>query len=196
MRTIVATIKEEHLTNIRSGKKLYEMRKTCPKETPFRVLCCQSKSGGQILAEFVVQEPIRALPRIWPALVRKACIPMSVADAYAGDGQVWFWDVNDMIDYCTTPGHRPRNISEYGLTRPPQSWCYVEEAENMRYCGDCTHLDVCKYSDAGDGRCQRPQHFQDKRSIPAEVKVSKNTMKALARMGKRAHGGAQGGRRW
>ena len=127
MKTIIATIKEEHLTNIRSGKKFYEMRKTCPKETPFRVLCCQSKSGGQILAEFVVREPVRALPRIWPVLVSKACIPMSVAAAYAGDGQVWFWDINDMIDYCTATGHRIRNISEFGLTRPPQSWCYVEE---------------------------------------------------------------------
>ena len=51
----------------------------------------------------------------------------SVAEAYAGDGQVWFWDVNDMIDYCSTPGYKVRHISEFGLSRPPQSWCYVEE---------------------------------------------------------------------
>lgn len=127
MRTIVATIKEKHLSNIRAGRKKYEMRKTCPKETPFRVLCCQSRSGGQILAEFVVREPSRCMPRIYSVLVSKACVPMSVADAYAGDGQIWFWDVNDLVDYCTEPGQRIRNISEFGLTKPPQSWCYVKE---------------------------------------------------------------------
>ena len=129
MITIIATIKEGHLSNIRSGKKTNEMRKTCPKETPFRVLCCQSKSGGRILAEFVVREPFRCLPRIYPVEVEKTCIPMSVAEVYAGDGQVWFWDINDMVDYCSTPGYKIRHISEFGLTRPPQSWCYVEEVQ-------------------------------------------------------------------
>lgn len=127
MLTIIATIKPEHLRNIRAGLKLYEMRKTCPKEVPFKVLCCQSGSGGKILTEFVVYEPIKALPQVRPILVSKACIPLSVAEAYAGDGQVWFWDINNMIDYCSTKGYRVRNISEFGLKRAPQSWCYVEE---------------------------------------------------------------------
>lgn len=35
----------------------------------------------------------------------------------------------------------------------------------MYKCGDCAHLEVCKYTDAGDGRCQRPQFFRDKRLI-------------------------------
>lgn len=127
MKTIIATIKPEHVGNIRSGRKLFEMRKTCPKEVPFRVLCCQSGSGGKILAEFVVREPVRALPRIWSVLVEQTCISMSAADAYAGDGQVWFWDINNMIDYCSTKGYRVRNVAEFGLKRAPQSWCYVEE---------------------------------------------------------------------
>lgn len=43
MLTIIATIKPEHLGNIRSGKKLLEMRKICPKDVPFRVLCLQEE---------------------------------------------------------------------------------------------------------------------------------------------------------
>lgn len=127
MLTIIATIKPHHLGNIRAGLKLYEMRKTCPKEVPFRVLCCQSQSGGKILAEFVVECPMQVSVHEWPELVRGACVFMYEAERYAAGKEVWFWDINNMIDYCSTKGYRVRHISEFGLKRPPQSWCYVEE---------------------------------------------------------------------
>lgn len=129
MLTIIATVKEEHLGNIRSGRKLFEMRKTCPKEVPFRVLCCQSKSGGEILAEFIVRSPICVKPPVpfTQKLIEKTCITAEAAEQYAAGGSVWFWDVHDMIDYCSTKGYRVRNVSEFGLTRAPQSWCYVED---------------------------------------------------------------------
>lgn len=130
MLTIIATIKPQHLGNIRAGLKLYEMRKTVPKDVPFKVLCCQSGSGGQILAEFVVECPMQVSVHEWPELVRGACVFMHEAEKYAAGKEVWFWDVNNMIDYRTTPGHKARNISEFGLTRPPQSWCYVEESKD------------------------------------------------------------------
>lgn len=126
METIIATIKPVHLGNIRSGKKLYEMRKSCPKEIPFRVLCCESGSGGKILAEFVVYTPLKVRPASWPEHIRLTCVSMSTAEEYANGKAIWLWDVNNMIDYCTTEGHRVRNISEFGLKRAPQSWCYVE----------------------------------------------------------------------
>ena len=125
MRTIIATIKEEHLRNIRSGRKLREMRKTCPKALPVRVLCCQSQSGGQILAEFIMDSPMQVRPAEWPELVNDACVTMDVAEEYANGKPVWFWDVTNMIDYCSTKGYRVRNISEFGLKRAPQSWCYA-----------------------------------------------------------------------
>lgn len=125
MKTIITTIKPQHLGNIRTGRKLYEMRKTCPKEVPFKVLCCQSQSGGKILAEFEVHSPIKARPLVWPELVEGTCITMAEAEGYAKGKEVWFWDVRNMIDYCSTKGYRVRNIIEYGLKRPPQSWQYV-----------------------------------------------------------------------
>lgn len=60
----------------------------------------------------------------------------------------------------------------------------------MRYCKDCGHICVCKYTDAGDGRCQKPQHFMEKNPTPAVVKVSPKTMDALRRMGETVHRGA------
>lgn len=127
MITIIATIKPEHLGNIRSGKKLFEMRKTCPKEVPFKVLCCQSGSGGKILAEFVVYDPIRAMPSAVPEILWQTCVYVWDIERYADGREIYFWDVHKMIDYCTTKGYRVRNVSEFGLKRAPQSWCYVEE---------------------------------------------------------------------
>lgn len=127
MRTIIATIKREHLSNIRSGNKEYEMRKTCPVEIPFRVLCCQSKSGGQIIAEFEVHAPIRVRPVQWPELIRKTCVTMEGAEKYADGNMIWLWDISSMIDYVNNKGYSVRNVAEFGLKRPPQSWCYARE---------------------------------------------------------------------
>ncbi len=59
----------------------------------------------------------------------------------------------------------------------------------MHECKDCDHLMVCKYTDSGDGRCQKPQHFRDKRQQVAVVNVSPKTRAALENMGRVAHGG-------
>lgn len=127
MTTIIATIKPVHLDNIRRGIKLYEMRKTCPKcEFPFKVLCCESGSGGDIKAEFEVMSPLAIYPAEWPEIVNDTCITMDEALEYSGGEAVWFWDISNMIDYCSTNGYEVRNISEFGLNRAPQSWQYVE----------------------------------------------------------------------
>ena len=59
----------------------------------------------------------------------------------------------------------------------------------MHECKDCDHLMVCKYTDAGDGRCRKPQYFRDKHQLPAVVSISLKTQKALENMGRAVHGG-------
>ena len=127
MKTIIVTIKPEYLNDIRSGKKKYEMRKSCPAELPFRALCCESGSGGKILAEFVVDAALQEYPGDCPGVVADTCVSMEMAEEYAAGKEVWFWNVTNMIDYCSTKGHRVRHISEFGLKRAPQSWCYAKE---------------------------------------------------------------------
>lgn len=58
----------------------------------------------------------------------------------------------------------------------------------MQQCGKCAHLEVCKYTDAGDGRCQQPRHYLDK-SMIAIVSISAKTRKAMERIANIAHGG-------
>lgn len=57
----------------------------------------------------------------------------------------------------------------------------------MHMCKDCDHLNVCKYTDAGDGRCQKPQHFRAKHQLPTVVSISSGTRKALEKMGRAVH---------
>ena len=59
----------------------------------------------------------------------------------------------------------------------------------MYECKDCAHLNVCKYTDASDGRCPRPKQFLDKHQLMMEPRITPNARKALERMGRTTHGG-------
>ena len=152
MKTIIMTIKPCYLNAIRTGKKTVEVRKTAPKP-PFRVLCCESGSGGKIKAEFTCNEIFRFNKHCEPhdELPGSPCeywidweeasdwigdcecdlfcatqLNIRELDRYIGTKSVAYgWGISGVIDYCSTKGYRVRNISEYGLKRPPQSWQYL-----------------------------------------------------------------------
>lgn len=126
MDTIIMTIKPYHLRNIRKGLKRGELRKTFPRfcTFPFRVLLCESGSGGQIKAEFTCKSaiPLEASSKYYEELL---CLSENEILEYL-DGKTGFvFFIKDVIDYCNTKGKRIRNISEFGLKRAPQSWQYV-----------------------------------------------------------------------
>lgn len=96
------------------------------------MLCCESGRGGQIKAEFVVESAERGRPWEFSDEVYAACISMKEAIEYANGKEIYFWHITEMSDYCNTKGRKVRNISEFGLKRPPQSWQYVkDEAERI-----------------------------------------------------------------
>lgn len=141
MTTIVATVKSVHLDNIRAGCKLEEVRKTVPKgKLPVRVLCCESGSGGQIKCEFILDkyrvETVESILRQYPpcmprwSIIPKVQITLGELEAYMGSDpfrKIYFWHISRMVDYCSEQGYRVRHVSEFGLKRAPQSWCYVGE---------------------------------------------------------------------
>ena len=132
MKTIIMTIKPCYLNAIRTGEKTVEIRKTAPKP-PFRVLCCESGSGGQIKAEFVCNYVLPVIVfengtiQHWNCYnLERAQITYEEMVRHIGHGKVGYaWQITNVIDYCSTKGHRVRNISEYGIKRPPQSWQYL-----------------------------------------------------------------------
>lgn len=140
MRTIIASIRTCMLHKIRIGEKKYEVRKNSPWcDPPFRVLLCESGSGGKIKAEFVcdyvrcghiapngdLMLPVGIAPK-------DCCLRLTELDAYSGGKPLYFWHVSEVVDYCSTKGQRVRNISEFGIRRPPQSWQYLKESGGER----------------------------------------------------------------
>lgn len=129
---ILMTIKPCHLANIRTGKKKWELRRTKPKldifDFPFKVYCCESGSGGLIKAEFVCYN-IRS---IWNTVedtelaAKMACISGFEVREYMGDKDILYgYTVDNVKDYTRDKGYKIMNISEFGFSRPPQSWCYI-----------------------------------------------------------------------
>lgn len=133
METVVATIKPGYAGLIRSRKKHWEMRKTFPQcGVPFKVLVCESGSGGRITCEFIVDQyrktPVAPLPNDW--VYSEVCVRKSEAYEYAAGKDIYLWHISDVVDYCSTKGRRVLHVSDFGLPRAPQSWVYAKEVPN------------------------------------------------------------------
>lgn len=133
--TIIATIKPNFSGMIRGRKKLYEFRKSVPNcGVPFRVLVCESQSGGRITWSFIVDEikevrDSRLFGRDW--FYQNVGITDAQADKYMNRKLGYLWHISHMVDFCNTKGCRVENVSEYGLPRAPQSWQYTGRIYNM-----------------------------------------------------------------
>lgn len=53
-----------------------------------------------------------------------ACLSIEEIEKYAGSESriVYGWHISDLIIY-----DKPKDLSDFGMERPPQSWCYVEK---------------------------------------------------------------------
>ena len=149
MKAVLMSIQPKWCELIASGKKTVEVRKTKPKlETPFKVYiyCTQGlfKDLGvigeemyqkrmKVIGEFVCDEIIRlnyscgsyrcdGLNRLENDRIASAS-QLSLYDIrnYLSCNGGYAWHISDLAIY-----DKPKELSEFGLTRPPQSWCYVE----------------------------------------------------------------------
>lgn len=56
---------------------------------------------------------------------QRGCIRREQLFEYANGSELYGWHITDMKVY-----NKPKSLSEFGLTRPPQSWRYVEVSGN------------------------------------------------------------------
>lgn len=154
MTSIMLSIQPKWCEKIASGEKTIEVRKNRPKlETPFKcyIYCTKSEmyyGNGKVIGEFVCDTIIRsqAYCKFWNCLVGKVFEVNEMPDSY-------MWHISNLKIY-----DKPKELKEFGkkcesaneihcrgclnkndsdfcekmikpLTRPPQSWCYVEEEE-------------------------------------------------------------------
>lgn len=156
MKSVLMSINPKYCELIAAGKKTIEVRKTRPKiETPFKcyIYCTkefyrkgdgyfQGKYCGKVIGEFdcnIIEGGYLISP--WGDFIQKeTCLTYAEINKYAGNKPLWSWHISDLVIY-----DNPKELSKFankssqfifsndgvlvykGMTRPPQSWCYVEE---------------------------------------------------------------------
>ena len=135
-QAVLISIRPKWCEKIISGEKTIEVRKTRPKmNPPFK--CYIYKCGnGKVIGEFLCDEIIE--DRTYghnEEFYRAACMSAYDAAAYAMQSPMYGWHISDLRVY-----DHPRDLWEFTglrqtrfgwepvpITRPPQSWRYVEE---------------------------------------------------------------------
>ena len=196
MKSILISIQPKWCELITSGKKTIEVRKTAPKETPFKAYIYQSKRNWiykilpwlkerrqKVIGEFVCNSVTciqtyygnsgeKHLTNLFGIDIKNTCLSLhEIFDYIIGDkkdGTGWLYHITDLKIY-----DKPKDLREFctwrfgkndgcetcfnkkwwegdtadeniakricapcqkdnfrkQITRPPQSWCYVEELQ-------------------------------------------------------------------
>ena len=151
-KAVMMSIKPEWCVRIATGEKTVEVRKTRPKiEPPFKCYIYETQAGtdkllyidkhgqpvykgnGAVIGEFVCDHVIPIynntllsadIPDELMLENLSPCLTDREIKEYLGDrSRGYGWHISDLVIYDT-----PRPLSDFGLKRPPQSWCYVKEA--------------------------------------------------------------------
>ena len=184
MKSVLIAIRPQWCEKIASGEKTIEVRKTAPKEVPFKCYIYETQGQyvkfthgahtkygygrGKVIGEFICDRIICSqayfdsqgknhLTNVFPDDIKKTCLDeYDLWDYIAGkavkanqmyDG--YLWHISDLKIY-----DKPKELSEFCIpckvscencknplyfecwceekgkkivTRPPQSWCYVED---------------------------------------------------------------------
>lgn len=173
MKSVLISIRPEWVEKIASGKKTIEVRKSAPKEVPFKAYIYMTKSG-KVIGEFICDKideyafhdgltefNSMGLPsRIYGSYLifadeyKSMCLSYDEVKDYGKGKTLYGWHISDLKIY-----DKPKELSEFyrtckssckpsngkilcittkslkmngcdgkiPLTRPPQSWQYVEE---------------------------------------------------------------------
>lgn len=136
-KAVLISIRPEWCEKIINGQKTIEVRKTRPKmDTPFK--CYIYKCGnGKVIGEFLCDEiiNINGAGRIPSDAARPTCLEPAELHQYLGAATGFGWNISDLRVY-----DHPRDLWEFTglretkfgaepvpITRPPQSWRYVEK---------------------------------------------------------------------
>ena len=156
MKAILMSIKHRHNLNIHSGAKTNELRTKPPKiECPFKVYNFDTVSSGgcgKVVSEWICDsmETYRICMGIPKHLLNTGCVTSNEIMKYTDNGNkdLTAMHISNLVIY-----DKPKELSEFkkanrkecfysdlglaipkcekcnycNLTRPPQSWCYVEE---------------------------------------------------------------------
>lgn len=180
MKSVLIAIRPQWVEKIASGQKTIEVRKTAPKEVPFKCYIYETKGQyvkfthgahtkygygrGKVIGEFICDKVYSIKNRgssfsvageeqsVTNEIARQSCLYYDDMVSYFGNKDGFGWHISDLKIY-----DKPRELSEFSrpcsysglcfsckrtsfkkdgnllcntkITRPPQSWMYVEELQ-------------------------------------------------------------------
>lgn len=131
MKSVLISIKPKWCELIVNGKKTIEVRKSRPKiDIPFKCYIYCTLPRKKVIGEFVCEKivPITVFDngsiKEWNFNnLSDSCVDYEELANYIGNGRTGYgWHISELVIYDS-----PKELSDFNLKRPPQSWCYVEE---------------------------------------------------------------------
>ena len=121
---IILSIKPKWAEKIYSGEKTIEWRKNCPKVDVSRVFLYETAPVCKITGFFFLNGIFGANSKSidldkyrW----EDGCVPLEDLQKYQGKNNFIFgWIAGKAVKIQT-----PKILGDFGLKRPPQSWCYT-----------------------------------------------------------------------
>ena len=148
MKSVLISIKPKYVELIANGEKTIEVRKTAPREVPFKVYIYETKGAtempwvdedghfiykgrGQVIGEFVCDRiyEIKNLGSsfmigndiaLTNRITRESCLEFPDLRTYLKDKNGYAWHISDLKIY-----DKPMLLEELGVDKAPQSWRYV-----------------------------------------------------------------------
>lgn len=121
LTTVILSLHPEWWPKMLSGEKLWEIRVTAPHPVylPARVIVYLTKPVSAVVGEFICGKIEKT--KDYHDLADGSCLTVQQAKDYMGarNRTPCKWEVSNPTEYAHS-----RKISDYGLKKPPQSWCY------------------------------------------------------------------------
>lgn len=121
MYSVILSVKPYWSRKILSGEKTAEIRKSIPRQhcgCPFRVFLYETKAGrGAVVGECVCYCADQV--NDYNNVTGFSLLTAPELAGYAKGRKLYAWFLAKVIRYQV-----PKPISDFGLKRAPQSWCY------------------------------------------------------------------------
>lgn len=128
---IILSIHPKWAEKIYAGEKKIEWRKTKPKsyDREMKVYLYETAPVKKVTGYFMVERFgwVNKNDSDFKFLIREkveklGCVSIEALKQYQGDSlELFAWYVGKVVQFKNT-----RSLSDFGLKRPPQSWCYTE----------------------------------------------------------------------
>jgi len=126
MIDILLSIRPSWCKKILSKEKPIELRRSRPHgDIQYHIYLYETKQGrGAVVGECIcssIEQAIEQFDRI--AMVEGSCLTLDQINAYSKRKPVYGWYLSKVVEYT-----KPKPLSDFGIKRAPQSWCYIKEA--------------------------------------------------------------------